>query len=180
MFLLQVLLVISLLQICAGDDSEQPQSKSNQAVSSQSFVRHDVPLSYKYSAVHIYTTAKPEQYKEKTVNSHGREHLKEIQYAPIFNTQYDANNVKSQEDIQNPVDSAPNKVDVTLNPKHYLEPKPQLFQSLEYPQDHLTYVPGYNVELLQAVNRYPGHNAVYRSYPHMSPHEKINKVNINK
>lgn len=46
----------------APSHTHHPHSEksSKHAISSQAFHRDDVPLSYKYSSVHIYTTSKPE------------------------------------------------------------------------------------------------------------------------
>lgn len=42
--------------VCAAENSQNSQKTSNQATYSQSFTREDVPLSYKYTAIHVYTT----------------------------------------------------------------------------------------------------------------------------
>ncbi|XP_028169632.1 uncharacterized protein LOC114359428 [Ostrinia furnacalis] len=166
--LLKVITVISLLKVCTGDVPEHHQPQSNHAISSQSFVRHDVPLSYKFSSVHIYTSPKPDQYRHKPVvpAQFVIREPPQIQYAPIHNG-------------QNQYQSIPSPSHINLAPERNLEPKPSDdLPSIIGQPEHLSYVPGYNVEVLQSVNRYPGHNAVYRSYPNMSPSDKLNKINF--
>lgn len=46
------------------------EKSSKHAISSQAFHRDDVPLSYKYSSVHIYTTAKPQLQTKEHSHSH--------------------------------------------------------------------------------------------------------------
>jgi hypothetical protein len=170
----QIIAVVSVLKLCACHEGAQPEHQPKHAVSSQSFVRHDVPMSYKFSSVHLYSSVKPEPYHnhQPVTPSH---HLsktnllhKEIQYAPIIR----------DKDLQHTLHGAPvqettqDKEDIVTIEKNNLEPK------LSNHQEQLAYVPGYNIEILQSVNRYPGHNAVYRSYPHSADSEKLHKVNI--
>ncbi|RVE52436.1 hypothetical protein evm_002830 [Chilo suppressalis] len=163
----KILAVITLAAACTGDaaiNHHEPHSSVKHAVSSQSFVRHDVPLSYKHTAVHIYSTEKPSNYVHKPGTpayqmSRPNYQPQEIQYAPVLReqkTQYPSNAHIIQDNTTPPAE------------KSNLEPKPH-----SHPE--LTFVPGYNIEILQTVNKYPGHNAVYRSYPNMKPHEKLNK-----
>lgn len=167
-FLLQVITVISLINVGAGDVPSNPQPQSNQAISSQSFVRHDVPLSYKYSWVHVYTTPRTDQTEHKPIVP--LQHLvaqqpPQIQYAPIHSEQPSQNVPAINTELEN--------TNIEPKPENtHLEHMPHK----EIPPEHLSYVPGYNIEVLQTVNRYPGHNAVYRSYPNMLPGEKLNKV----
>ncbi|KAL0840222.1 hypothetical protein ABMA28_015511 [Loxostege sticticalis] len=157
--LYKIITLISLLKVCTGNIPSHPE-QSNHATSSQSFVRHDVPLSYNYTWVHIYTSPKPEEYGHQPHLQVSRQRLSQIQYAPIHS-------------------EPSNKYQInTIQEKTNLEPKvsPQVPVIKNHPE-HFSYVPGYNIELLQAVNRYPGHNAVYRSYPHMPPSEKLHKIN---
>lgn len=151
------------------------QPQSNHATSSQSFVRHDVPLSYKYTAVHIYSTPKPDQYN-RHISQYHPQPPKVIQYAPIQGqNQISGNSVYGKSTNENHgEENVSEKYDVIST---HLEPKQNSLHLEQHP-NRLSYVPGYNIELLKAVNRHPGNNPVYRSYPNMPPNEKINKVRV--
>ncbi|CAG9784955.1 unnamed protein product [Diatraea saccharalis] len=163
--LIKIFAVATLTAICTGDvmiNNHEPHSSLKHAVSSQSYIRHDVPLSYKHSAVHIYSTEKPHNILQDPVTpgyqlSRVNYQPQVIQYAPVIREESKEQTTKVEENT-------------TPAQKSNLEPKPQS------KPDQLQFVPGYNIEIMQSVNRYPGHNAVYRSYPHMKPYEKLNRA----
>lgn len=171
---------MSFISICIGEQAVK------HAISSQSYHRGDVPLSYKYSAVHVYTTVKPVgksgnapypvNYYKPPVDPM---HFRSMQYAPLISPEeqrqsglYTKISIPKENEFYQQISEA-----TTAPKKDYLEPKLQATKNTEiYPHllSHVQYIPGHNIEVLQ--NRNPGHNAVYRSYPGSGSLDKYNKV----
>ncbi|XP_059052458.1 uncharacterized protein LOC131847034 [Achroia grisella] len=170
--------VLSLLTISCGQPVE-PNLNSKQAISSQSFVRQDVPLSYQYSAIHTYTTPEPRQtqtngqYYQTGVNLNHQG----IQYAPLSKPGERVQKLYTK--VAEPIRQYKSRNEYTSEAvikKDHLEPKPVVNNLENRVPFHLSYVPGQNTEVMQ-FSRNPGHNAVYRSYPENTGIEKNTKIN---
>ncbi|XP_031769464.1 uncharacterized protein LOC116413586 [Galleria mellonella] len=163
---IKITTVLSILTISCGQSSELQQT-SKQAISTQSFVRQDVPLSYKYSAIHTYTTKKPEQIQE-TGQYHSGINYQGIQYAPLSHAKPKGQVQKLYTKVTEPFSQYTVNNEYTSETtikKDHLEPKPVVKNLAVQLPFHFPYIPGHNIEVLQSINRSPGHNAVYRSYP---------------
>lgn len=116
-FVFQISIGSLLIVFCLGDSSKP-------AVSSISVHRDDVPLSYKYSAIHIYSTEKSR--RDNNLNQHQQRYInpevyKSIQYAPLPFNAKEKNNLYTQAIVpnRNEIYSTTNKQNI----REHLEPR---------------------------------------------------------
>ncbi|CAH0728862.1 unnamed protein product, partial [Brenthis ino] len=129
-----------LIVLCLGDSSKQ-------AVSSISVHRDDVPLSYKYSAIHIYSTEKS---RDNNLNQHQQRYInpeayKSIQYAPLTFSAKEKNNLYTQAIVPNR-----NEAYLTTNKQNireHLEPRQRDTNKTSNTRPTtLQLIGGYNIE----------------------------------
>lgn len=147
-----------------------PDHEPTHAVSRQSFHRDDVPLSYTYTSVHIYTTPQPQQRQYNQQNNHyqGSSKYKPIQYAPLDQNSYQSDkqkyeHVPEQSDEYNNEQVTEPLLQHSLDDEKNLEPR-ILAENLDaHNQNYRSYVPGHNIEVLQS-KHVLGNNGLYRAY----------------
>lgn len=120
---------------------------SSPAVSSISVHRHDIPLSYKYSAIHIYSTEKPRN--DDIRPEYTTPLYKSVQYAPLILNRKEKTNLYTQAFIgnQNKAHLIINR-DNTKNHLKRLEPQEssdnETFQSTTSAPEQA--IAGYNID----------------------------------
>lgn len=137
----QILILSLTISVCSSEAPREPQlhqQSGKQAISSQMFHRDDVPLSYKYTSVHDYTTATPEtnlnayhHIHQSPINSRNQGHVShsqpihnQLQYAPI---QLHANNIKGELSKEEPNQPLYTKISFTTpSPVPNVQVKPNL------------------------------------------------------
>ncbi|KOB71763.1 Cuticular protein RR-2 motif 98, partial [Operophtera brumata] len=162
--LLKIITILSTISISV--DCILPEHEPKHAVSSQSYHRDDVPLSYKFSSVHVYTTPQPEQ----RPSSHQQNNLQynKIQFAPLGqnSSQYEKL-IAEQEDLHEREKTERQRQYLSeLNAKHHLEPRLQVAaDNLDvHAHNYRSHTPGHNVQVLQS-NRAHDHNDLYHAHP---------------
>lgn len=165
MFIFQILTIFSIITICVdGTASNEPKH----AVSTQSYHRGDVPLSYKYTSVHIYTTPHPEQKLSYQHNKQGNPKF-HIQYAPLEQNTYQNDNIhrtnhpEQTDEYKDVQISEQFQHSTEDNGKEHLEPRAEAENLEVHDQNYRSYVPGHNIEVLQS-NRDFGQNYLYRAH----------------
>ncbi|KAL4710554.1 hypothetical protein ACJJTC_008956 [Scirpophaga incertulas] len=171
--ILKILAVICVVKYCTAEPPLKPEQPKKHARSSQSFIRHDVPLSYQYSAVHDYTTMKSLDNEPATPLTHEgvsyNHEPKTIQYAPVVRDE-EVQNVLRLAALHGTIQNEP--ITAPINTKN-IEPK------IKTNQGYLSRNPGYEREIFQGVKKYPGHNAIYRQYPNTPSTNNVNTNYLN-
>lgn len=186
---MQILTIIALVKICSGGAPTYPlehksEDNSNHAKYFQSFVREDVPLSYRYSAVHVYSPQQNLPKKNSQLNGVSLSSVNKpalnpisypVQYAPIPYKREDPkqqNQVGLYTQVTSPKYDENNEV---LKPTIEPAKKPQLQPELELsnptrrppPPAFNQFFPGHNIEVKPTLNHSP-----------VSNHYKINPQSL--
>lgn len=154
---------IIVLTSAENQDQESPKY----AVSYQSFHRDDVPLSYKYSAVHVmYTTAKPDHIHRKQLSNEKQQKIDyALQYAPIYPTRTQNTNIENNNLPVNPY--------ILIHPESYKRPlEPNRSSEMNLNAVNKYIAAGYNNEMVQD-NPISGHNTVYKDSIQNVQHKKV-------
>ncbi|KAI8429067.1 hypothetical protein MSG28_007635 [Choristoneura fumiferana] len=183
----KILTIIALVKICSGGAPTYPledklKDKSNQASYSQSFVRQDIPLSYQYSAVHVYSPKqdlpkKASQFKVQPLPSVNKPALNPIsypvQYAPIPYKREDPrhqNEAGLYTKVTSPKYYEENEVpESTIEPvkKFQLQPELELSNPTRRPPPPAfnQFFRGHNIEVMPTPNRSPVSNNYHKVNP---------------
>lgn len=176
--------IISIVSVGAGEFASNVQQYSpNHGIPSNRFHKED-QLLFNYGENHVYTTSKSMQFEHKTLNNkyHQPEreiHFRSIQYAPLVNPEdlKMENAIPTKVTLHSPHNIIMSEYSSELPRRDHLEPRLGATEkSSPRPFTHLNFIPGHNIEVLQTVNRSPGHNAVYRSYPGSNSNDINKKV----
>ncbi|XP_062530798.1 cuticular protein RR-2 motif 100 isoform X1 [Bombyx mori] len=184
--MLRIIIAAAVLALSLAEIQNQSQESSKQAISSQSFTREDVPISYKFTAIHADPAVRP---IAETTQGHHRQYAP-IQYAPLHpglqnflpNQHIALTGTNAQTNVEWNGNDGSRKInnspETNINKQH-LEPK-NLHATANNVQfeKHENFVPGHNVEVLQSVDSNPVHNTVYRSSSDdIEKSPKLNKIN---
>ncbi|KAG6465503.1 uncharacterized protein LOC119191598 [Manduca sexta] len=159
--LLKVATTVTLIVSCLGHAPIYDERSSNEAISTQSFNRDDIPISYKYTSIHVYSTQKPID-EDDVIRPQGQHNSEyhAVQYAPLVeNTTKNSTRYTKVVVDPNNIAKEPSTIE---NDK--LEPRKQPASTGDVAKAKY-FVSGHNIEVKRSPNRNAGYNAIYQSRP---------------